>query len=145
MGIFASSSAESYVVDETFGEYDPIYVKQKYNWDCGVVCVKMALRCSQLDASAVEQTYIAKIGTPCWTIDLYCVMKELGVHDSTMYTTSLGVASSHTEIRWYQAQIDSDTHRVNGKFEVAKVFTSVYLMLAFSDDASMILSYAIHH
>ena len=104
-------------------EYYKIHTKQRSNWDCGIACLQMASKwssyCKDDFKTIILDHEISVRTTPLWTIDLYCFLRENNVN-SIMYTTTIGISSSHRELGWYQNHLSDDINRVNSKFQLAK-------------------------
>jgi hypothetical protein len=84
----------------------------------------MALRFLKSDAATIPsearslQPFYEK-STPLWTIDIYVALRDSGITDASMYTTSMGIDPKHRENSWYASHLDSDVERIDGKFKRA--------------------------
>jgi len=102
--------------------YRQFYLRQSAGWDCGIACTTMILRwaTSLAEASAIDTApFEFQAGTPLWTIDLLCFLRERGVN-ATMSTSSKGVDDSLSGVPWYDAHLEGDRGRVNAKFRKAE-------------------------
>lgn len=124
MGPLWSSSSSS-DQDEHIGIYDHIHCQQEKDWDCGIACFLMAVRFVKTDdvatlseARSFLQPFYDR-STPLWTIDIYVALRDSGITDATMYTTSIGIDPKHRENSWYASHLDSDVERIDGKFKRA--------------------------
>jgi hypothetical protein len=93
------------------------HLRQKYDWDCGLVCCQMCLKwINQPQAFAALTRRCPTQST--WSIDLAYLLHGFGIH--TRYCTiTWGADESYKSIEYYQANLDSDASRVNGLFENA--------------------------
>lgn len=109
--------------------FDFIFTSQETNWDCGLACITMLLKYYECYSSATQElceTARNESEGPLWTIDLYCLLRDCGIHWSTMHTKCIGIHPNHSKLDWYKNHLDKDTERVEQKFLRAKV---TYLLL----------------
>ena len=128
----------------------PIFVRQKYDWDCGIACILMILKlrqtllvfesisrkCSEATDRSEESGVIIpnfnildlsavedllELSTPLWTIDLFVGLIDSGVTNIEMHTCCIGVAQSLHLMEWYEYHLSDDAPRVQQKFDLAKV------------------------
>ena len=101
---------------------DRIYVKQDFNWDCGIACSTMAQRWATMDsATSSSSPLYASKATPLWTIDIYCFFKETNKKIDVSFSTEVpGLNNNHTTLDWYTQNIESDRKRVEDKFDLAR-------------------------
>ena len=92
---------------------DEIFVAQLEHMDCGHACIRMVCKWARHFDPSITYT-----GTPLWTVDLYLELLERSPCKVSFYTTSIGVASHHETIDWYQRnQTDGDElRRVSERF-----------------------------
>lgn len=102
------------------------YVRQRYQWDCGLACAEMALRAR----GVVKGTSIGDLRRLCdtdsvWTIDLAYLLWHYGVEIS-FSTLTKGVRVEYGEQPFYRKQFPEDTKRVTELFrESAKLGITV--------------------
>lgn len=106
-----------------------IHVRQRYNWDCGLACTEMAMKCvnaSNLSAIQVDSSPMVPIthGEPLWTIELYIGMRERGLN-AEMSTSVKGVNTEHINLDFYKQAVGTNNDtiaRINTKFhDVEKI------------------------
>jgi hypothetical protein len=102
------------------------FEEQKGLYDCGLCCVKMALKWYNLNGfgefnvnKLINEHEISTFTTPLWTIDLYCFLRSNNIN-CIMYTTSVGVNPALYDIDWYNRHINVDLKRVQDKFALAE-------------------------
>jgi len=103
---------------EHVGKYDHIHVGQKYDWDCGVACLEMAVKWWNADLDKENKKIIdcIDISTALWTIDIFVGLHQNGIFSTIMYTNYKGVNPSHFDEIWYKDHLSADIQRVNDKF-----------------------------
>ena len=58
--------------------------------------------------------------TPLWTVELYCLLRELKV-DCIMLTQHAGITPSHHDISWYsENRTENESERVTACFASAR-------------------------
>ena len=90
--------------------------QQKFDWDCGITCLRMVIDYYQLDASAFElllHSYDCNNST--WTIDLLHLLHRAGI-DASLHTITIGCSSSYAEMPYYESLIEKDRERVSRLF-----------------------------
>lgn len=100
------------------------HYRQKFNWDCGVSCVIMALQQQTRQHFLENFTAVCKeegFNNNTWTIDLCYLLKRYNVRH--LYCTSyLGVRDEIKELKYYSATFDADRERVVELFQRAHGF-----------------------
>lgn len=95
---------------------DLTYVRQQYQWDCGLACAEMALRAR----GVVDGTSSSDLRRLCdtdsvWTIDLAYLLWHFGLSIS-FSTLTKGVRVEYGEQPFYRKQFPEDTKRVTELF-----------------------------
>ena len=80
-----------------------LHVPQVDNMGCGVACAQMVLR-----FCGVDQQLLDHLPMPCWTIDLYLFLREVGL-DATMHTLVAGMNPDNEGLAWYAQHLSSST------------------------------------
>mmetsp|Transcript_35106 Transcript_35106/g.105890 ORF Transcript_35106/g.105890 Transcript_35106/m.105890 type:complete len:265 (+) Transcript_35106:217-1011(+) len=100
------------------------HIQQLHDWDCGLVCARMAAEYTRSAAvSEAEVTAAARISgldgtSSLWTIDICYVLKQLGVQHS-FCTTCTGASEDHATEGFYAKTFVADSVRVNQLFHDA--------------------------
>ena len=93
------------------------HIRQKYDWDCGLVCCQMCLKwINQPQAFSALTRRCPTQST--WSIDLAYLLHGYGVQ-ARYCTITWGADESYKSIEYYKANLDSDASRVNDLFENA--------------------------
>jgi hypothetical protein len=90
--------------------------EQKFDWDCGITCLRMLIDYYHLDTSAFErllESYDCNKST--WTIDLLHLLHRAGI-DASLHTITIGCSSSYVDVPYYESLIDRDRERVTRLF-----------------------------
>lgn len=94
-------------------------VAQLSHWDCGIACITSCVAVATR-TPAKRQAEIRKAlpegavdRRSVWTVDLAYGLKELGVENFALTTTSAGVDPSHQEMGFYSDGFDEDARRVD--------------------------------
>jgi Guanylylate cyclase len=95
---------------------DVTYVRQRFQWDCGLACAEMALRARGI----VEGTSIGDLRRLCdtdsiWTIDLAYLLWHFGVEIS-FSTLTKGVRAEYEAQPFYRNHFPEDAKRVTELF-----------------------------
>ena len=101
-----------------------IHVRQSFNWDCGLACAEMAMKCanqSEISTIKPDSTPLTPFthGEPLWTIELYMGMRQRGFNVE-MSTSVKGVNTNHINIDFYKKTVGADIDtvaRINDKFK----------------------------
>lgn len=98
-----------------------IFVPQCSNWDCGVACVKMALKQNLISYDPETSLSIANHNTPLWTIDLYCELRRQGLGNIEYYTKNVNPThEGNYNFDWYK-NLANDTDRALGLYKQCQV------------------------
>lgn len=104
--------------------HDAWHVKQKFNWDCGVSCVRMLIPSESERAQMLSDLPLISeeegFGQSTWTIDLCFLLKRLGFRDFNYTTITLGVDPGYNNEGFYARILNKDEVRVNDRFAKAE-------------------------
>lgn len=95
------------------------HIKQEYEWDCGLACVRMVLThvVGPLITDSKFQNACKQFafGTNVWTIDLASILTSFKVK-YVFYTETFGVDMSYANSSFYQDNFKVDELRVKHLF-----------------------------
>lgn len=96
------------------------HVRQNYDWDCGLACLKMILQFFNITFNDFDSVYESlNCETRVWTIDLCIILSHYEI-PCKYYTITLGVDQNYSKERYYRTNYNKDTHRVNSQFHNAQ-------------------------
>ena len=98
------------------------HIKQQYDWDCGLACVRMVLKRAlpmTADRNFEDLCKQLGFGTNVWTIDLANILTYLKVNYA-FYTETLGVDMSYRSSSFYEESFEVDELRVKQLFSCAE-------------------------
>lgn len=116
----SSASADGFETDDVAIEIP--HIRQTYNWDCGLACVKMVLKYFYPDmdfSDFKEKCDSIGFHQTIWTVDLVYVLKLYNI-ESLFCTLTLGVDAGYAKVRFYASSVGKDENRVNSLFSEAE-------------------------
>lgn len=98
-----------------------IHIKQEYEWDCGLACVRMVLQAlgSLNEGNFQIACQQLGFGTNVWTIDLASVLTYFNAK-YIFYTETFGVDMSYQNNSFYEDTFKVDEQRVKRLFSCAE-------------------------
>ncbi|CAL8079266.1 unnamed protein product [Orchesella dallaii] len=107
------------------------HIQQKYDWDCGIACVSMAVS-NRISPSNLEET-IRKLqtepnegfGQRPWTIDLCHILSSLNVPHE-YFTTSIDVNPNLKRLPYYTNSLKKDGSRVSNLLSNSRLQESIH-------------------
>lgn len=120
LDVFSKTAYSKFFIDD----YDYMFVRQQYTWDCGIACCAMALNWFHREQKKKlyfpdDHPLLNRL-SPLWTIELYCFMKTTNIF-CIMCTKCPGISPTHHKIEWYNdnySEIEFD--RVQNCFSTAQ-------------------------
>lgn len=101
-------------------QHDSIFVPQACSWDCGIACCNMVLKWNHgSNVQLFDRHIVASHEKPLWTIELFCLLKEIGINVS-MYTNCEGVNPQHRRLSWYANSFENEISATRERFAQAK-------------------------
>ncbi|CAF5101143.1 unnamed protein product, partial [Rotaria magnacalcarata] len=92
------------------------HIKQQFNWDCGVTCLRMLIDYYHLDSSLFDRLLDSyECNQSTWTIDLLHLLHQSGI-DAILHTITIGCSSSYDNVPYYETLIRKDRERVDKLF-----------------------------
>ncbi|CAF2128126.1 unnamed protein product [Rotaria magnacalcarata] len=92
------------------------HIKQQFNWDCGVTCLRMLIDYYHLDSSLFDRLLDSyECNQSTWTIDLLHLLHQSGI-DAILHTITIGCSSSYDNVPYYETLIRKDRERVDTLF-----------------------------
>jgi hypothetical protein len=91
--------------------------KQKFNWDCGITCLRMLIDYYQDDSTTFEQLLKSyQCNQSTWTIDLLYLLHQLNIR-AILYTITIGCSPTYENVPYYETFIDKDRERIDRLFQ----------------------------
>eukprot|EP00961_Rhodomonas_salina_P230868 3119741-Rhodomonas_salina.2 len=98
------------------------HVRQRYDWDCGLVCCQMCLK--WVDKAQTFAAITSRCTTQStWSIDLAYLLHGYGI-EARYFTITWGTDDSYQAIDYYKENLENDKARVNELFQRATVMRS---------------------
>lgn len=93
------------------------HVRQRYDWDCGLVCCQMCLK--WVDKAQTFAAITSRCTTQStWSIDLAYLLHGYGI-EARYFTITWGTDDSYQAIDYYKENLENDKARVNELFQRA--------------------------
>lgn len=94
------------------------HYKQKFDWDCGITCLRMLVNYYHCDSSIFEQLLSSyQCNQSTWTIDLLYLLHQLNIR-AILHTITIGCSSTYEHVPYYETFIDKDRERVDRLFHL---------------------------
>jgi Guanylylate cyclase len=95
---------------------DVTYVRQRFQWDCGLACAEMALHARGVrDGATIDDLRLLCNTDSVWTIDLAYLLSRFGVN-IRFSTLTRGARAEYGEQPFYRKQFPEDAKRVTELF-----------------------------
>jgi len=104
-------------VPQVFSKSTFPHVRQRYDWDCGLVCCQMCLKWVDRAQSFAAITRRCPTQST-WSIDLAYLLNGYGI-TAHYFTVTWGADESYKTIDYYKENLDTDKARVNNLFQKA--------------------------